>query len=395
MASTFRHKGGRKNSSKGPSILRGTKPWTGGIQLTSTGLRELDKLLGGGQPLGSCILVEEDRWTRSLTDSFVRYWLAEGAAHGHRFLVPLAVAASTRDVGIARRDVQRLFSSLPRNLTLRREKVGEQTDERETRLDILEERDEDQDAQAENLEIAWQYKSDVQRERLGHSGINMGERSSHFGDFCYSYDLNGIDEFDTDTLNIMDCCAKSVLVQSVINQITGLLEKGHGVIRILLRHSDADTLCFAVPQLLAYFRERKLPVVVLISVKPWEQVARAQLECLKRSCDVVLSTEGFASRRSFPQPPEFRHLHGLLHVQRVSTVTAAMVNGGGHFADLTTGKRVDPMCMYGLKRDRRKLNIVMLHIPPEDQAISGGHGSGGVRSGSGRPPKKDHSSLEF
>ena len=57
--------------------LRGTKPWTGGITLTSSGLRDLDNILGGGQPLGTCILIEEDRWTESLSSSLVRYWCAE------------------------------------------------------------------------------------------------------------------------------------------------------------------------------------------------------------------------------------------------------------------------------------------------------------------------------
>jgi PAXNEB protein. len=55
----------------------GTKPWIGGLTLTSTGLRELDAIVGGGQPLGTAILVEEDRWTQDLALCLVRYWSAE------------------------------------------------------------------------------------------------------------------------------------------------------------------------------------------------------------------------------------------------------------------------------------------------------------------------------
>ena len=55
---------------------RGTKPWTGGSSLTSCGLRELDGILGGGQPLGTCILLEEDRYT-DLCLVLSRYWAAE------------------------------------------------------------------------------------------------------------------------------------------------------------------------------------------------------------------------------------------------------------------------------------------------------------------------------
>ena len=94
MASTFRKKkkaqevtaptsagsSSSSSSSSSPTVLlglKGTKPWTGGITLTSTGLREFDNLLVcGGQPLGTCMLIEEDRWT-SLSSSLVKYWCSE------------------------------------------------------------------------------------------------------------------------------------------------------------------------------------------------------------------------------------------------------------------------------------------------------------------------------
>lgn len=55
----------------------GTKPWIGGLSLTSSGLRDLDVILGGGQPMGTAILIEEDRWTQDLASASVRYWSAE------------------------------------------------------------------------------------------------------------------------------------------------------------------------------------------------------------------------------------------------------------------------------------------------------------------------------
>jgi hypothetical protein len=57
--------------------LRGVRPWPGGLYLTSVGLSDLDTILGGGQPLGTAILLEEDRWTRDLAISLVKYWCAE------------------------------------------------------------------------------------------------------------------------------------------------------------------------------------------------------------------------------------------------------------------------------------------------------------------------------
>jgi len=56
---------------------KGTRPWVGGLTLTSSGLREVDVILGGGQPLGTVVLVEEDRWTQDLALALTRCWCAE------------------------------------------------------------------------------------------------------------------------------------------------------------------------------------------------------------------------------------------------------------------------------------------------------------------------------
>ena len=96
------------------------------------------------------------------------------------------------------------------------------------------------------------------------------------------------------------------------------------------------------------------------------------------------------ARRQHPPPAEFRHLHGLLQVRKAATCTLS--TSVGHFADLTVTKR-PAATMYGLKRDRRKLNVTLLHIPPEDFATDGGSvGSGAVRSGAGRPNAAANSS---
>lgn len=85
MPSAFRRAGAKNASAKGGSVgskpsligLPGIRPWTGGIHRTSMGLNDLDTILGGGQPLGTCILLQEDRWARDLAHSLVKYWLAE------------------------------------------------------------------------------------------------------------------------------------------------------------------------------------------------------------------------------------------------------------------------------------------------------------------------------
>jgi hypothetical protein len=163
-------------------------------------------------------------------------------------------------------------------------------------------------------------------------------------------------------------------------------------VRLLLYHPRLAVMSVALPLLLTHIRTHQLPVVILVTVQPWtSRDSPATIRLLQRACDVVLETESFASRREFPPPAEFRSLHGLLKIRKMSTVTAATAHGGGHFADMTVTKR-PAANLYGLKRDRRKLHIQLLHIPPEDYAEGGSSVGGGVRSAAGRPPPKKEAS---
>lgn len=53
----------------------------------STGLADLDRLLGGGLPLGSLTLILEDEWSQHHA-TLLKYFLAEGAACGHVRTIP-------------------------------------------------------------------------------------------------------------------------------------------------------------------------------------------------------------------------------------------------------------------------------------------------------------------
>lgn len=60
----------------------GTRPGLHGQTIISTGLADLDQLLGGGLPLGTLTLILEDGWTQHHA-TILKYFLAEGAACGH------------------------------------------------------------------------------------------------------------------------------------------------------------------------------------------------------------------------------------------------------------------------------------------------------------------------
>lgn len=263
----------------------------------------------------------------------------------------------------------------------------------------------------DGLTIAWQYRESVQAERQGKSGTtskSSSGASKSSSIFCHSFDLSGrlneqgwdracfcpfsVDiKVDGSTTTASTSAHRTsngmeLYLQVVRKLQTILADKQDRVIRLMLHHVDPSIVSVALTLILTYIRFHELPVVTMVTVKPWTVDRNtAALTSLRRTCDVVLQTEGFASRIQYPPPAEFRHLHGLLLIPKVSTVTAATANGGGHFANLTASKR-PPAHVYGLKRDRRKLHVPLLHIPPEDYAGGGGSvGSGAVRSGAGRP----------
>lgn len=268
------------------------------------------------------------------------------------------------------------------------------------------------------LVVAWQYRKDIQDERLGfaQTGINDSgkKRDQHqYGTtssvYCHSYNLQGRlkDQINVDShvtivpINAMNkSCSNNSRIgngvevyQQLISIITTATNDAassrNTVVRILLYHPNMSVTSFALPLLLHHIRTYKLPVIILIIPHSSSSVSetsstKSDLYHIQRCSDVVISTESFNLRDSnnHPPPSEFRSLHGLLHISRLSTMTQMCTVG--HFAERTI-QRSPTSTRYGLYRDRRKLHISLLHIPPEDYNTDGGSvTNGAVRSGAGR-----------
>lgn len=235
------------------SNLPGTKPWTNGLTLTSFGLREIDSFFfssggeGGGIPLMSMILLEEDRLTDDLARSLCRYWCAEGVAQRQMVLLASMLPSIDDDASLQNLDeqdnidttnsrnyegstpqeLQHFIHSLPRNLHLdkfrakeaKRKKQSSTTttdttstidenqmmssNNREAISAIIEEEDDEEEEENSNTEEsskdeglvnAWQYRKSVQDKRSGMSGTsnNSSGTSNSVGDgvYCHSYNLS-------------------------------------------------------------------------------------------------------------------------------------------------------------------------------------------------------------
>lgn len=142
--SSFVRKGGV------PATEAGTRPGLAGQTLVSTGQADMDRLLGGGLPLGSLTLILEDGWSQHHV-ALLRYFLGEGAACNQRTLL---VASTEPDGGIS--------SFLPKLL----DPVAAEK-EREAKK---KEKEED----AVQLKIAWQYGRYLKPDSTFSSGSTGG-----------------------------------------------------------------------------------------------------------------------------------------------------------------------------------------------------------------------------
>jgi len=255
------------------------------------------------------------------------------------------------------------------------------------------------------LTNAWQYKLSVQRERMGQTNLNsQKKRLEREGNvFCHSYDLSGRmqDQYtqqfsNNDLIQIADCSPRSScrdsrtaaisLYQRCLTHIEGQLRnRPDQVIRILIPNAPVQTLALALPLLLSIIRSRSLPIVLLLTIRTWTLPPKHQpsLTSLRRASDAIFLCEGFAATTARP-PPEFSDLAGILSIKKLAMHSI----GVGHFSDSTTKTR-PPSNRYGMKRDRRKLHVLMLHLPPEDFSKGGSRvGGGGASSGVGRKDGK-------
>lgn len=73
----------KKNAAQQPKLPSGSRLSAyNGQLLISTGVPSLDDILGGGLPVGTVLLVKEDRAT-TYAQLLLKYFLAQGIASGH------------------------------------------------------------------------------------------------------------------------------------------------------------------------------------------------------------------------------------------------------------------------------------------------------------------------
>ncbi|KAJ0394975.1 hypothetical protein P43SY_010131 [Pythium insidiosum] len=363
-----------------PRRGRGTKPFLNGQTLVSSGLAQLDSILGGGLLVGTLALLDvprEDAGEASslLVDDLHRYFVAEGVVAGHR-----AVVVSDDAEGFVRHQ-------LPMELSLAQRQVKEQLAAVQ-----LQPKARESDNSSE-LTIAWQYQK-----YLAPGNDSAAAAAQRF---CHSFDLSRamhpellaanapqcIDVSAISLENAVVSAAYERLLQEIERHVSSTDAATAPVVRVcvrdlgspLLGDADADhmqALWTFVRRLRALVAAS--PVVCTLSGHFSAFPSDFGSSC-RHLCDYVFDVKSFVGESDL-LPAELAEFQGLLEIRRLARVHALACHS------LEAAK-------FGIKRERRKLKIDKFHLPPEGSRSSGAdsrasskkHDGSGPTASSSRP----------
>lgn len=345
IMSSFR----RSASAKKPSALAGAKPFLNGQTLVSTGLSQLDALLGGGLLLGTLMLLDVPRndapaaaASQALVDDLHRYFLGEALVSGQCALLVAEDAAEF------------VRYQLPLELSLAQKQVKQQQ--------------QSQGDDAAQLTIAWQYGKYLAADSASASASSR---------FCHSFDLSKpmhqamLEANPPMTLDLLHYLRGQEGVQ-VYTRLLADIEAEVArrkalpqVMRISIRSLGSPLIASAMDlnhmrALISFLRRlaalaASQPVVCMLSGPLFCLPAELVTE-LRHICDYVVETKSFMGEKAL-LPPELSEFDGMLELCKLARVHSLAC----HSVDAVK---------YGLKRERRKLKIEKFHLPPEGSRAS-------------------------
>ncbi|RIA93730.1 Elongator complex protein 4 [Glomus cerebriforme] len=359
-------------------LPQGTRlsPYNGQL-LISTGLPSLDDILGGGIPIGSVLLIKEDRHTE-YARLLLKYFLAQGIASGHHVLL------STLE-----EDSKNFMMGLPWLVN-----EIEEDDDNEESITQSEEK----------MIIAWRYKGlkkfessvknkpNIQNKFLNDSGIKS--QQSIEKPFRSTFDLTKLIPqniiMDNTLVTMINLNKKSDEIignynpyNALLDKIRKIIEENHfnsllnppsNVERNALRigihsisspswqsNSSHDLFVF-LHALRGLLRFSFGAAVITIPAHLYTSSSSETSSFIRRiehMCDAVVEVESFAGSPATTNAIYSATYHGLFHVHKLPTLNSlvppstklSVLSGGGN--------------NLGFKLRRKKFTIETFHLPPE------------------------------
>ena len=355
--------------------------------MVSSGHRELDVVLGGGVALGGVLGLEDDSMS-NIVDSLLLYSTAEGVSHKQHCLL---LSCKSTD------DVQQFIQRLPMNLNVddydntndvvANDNNNDNNDDKKVKGEELDDDDtndtnEDDRYTKDDLKIAWQYKKYIDQNSKTSTTTSKVK-------YCCSYDLSKklqrciyddrpVDtssslSSDVDTLPSLESILDDWMtrVKTFVDKIRASNSVGrifmHSIFDLLWKHQcdqgQAGTIVVFLLKVKQLIRDMKV-ILVISWCLPTVSKAHSQLISI---LDTFLKVESFAGHKK-TIPVEFKDYCGFLIIKKSQQI-------GLSVPCRPQGSR------YGFKRNRRKLQIEPLNLPPETSRAFGSCGAD--------PPKKD------
>uniref|UniRef100_A0A336KXH4 Elongator complex protein 4 n=1 Tax=Culicoides sonorensis TaxID=179676 RepID=A0A336KXH4_CULSO len=329
----------------GQLAIPGTKPsMHNGQLLSSTGNPSMDFILGGGQQLGTILLIEEDKY-RCYAPTLLKYYLAEGVMQNHALFN-----------GGLDENPEEIISKLPAPVTDQSSASREPTNP---------------DPESDDMRIAWRYNSLPKVDSVEESKGTF----DHFFDLSKTLDKSIIEKIEItnwDGINSESCSNNTNLVKNrYMNDCLKTLyktaqqyksDKSAKLLRIVINSFGSpywysDTFNTDLIKFLYTLKSivRCTTSICMISI-PTHLLKYVDPDLVTRirSCvDYAVELESFAGSDKETNPI-FKDYHGLLYVRRIRAVNSPAAYQP-KIKDLA------------FKLRRKKFVIEKLHLPPELQ----------------------------
>ncbi|KAK5582909.1 hypothetical protein RB653_004498 [Dictyostelium firmibasis] len=322
--------------------------------LTSTGLSDLDDIIGGGIPIGSILMIEEDI-NSSYYMFLLKYFLAEGVLQQQGLFFSSLI-------GI---DPFEILNKLPARITKEEEIEADKND------NISNNNNSNNKQPTDELKIAWRYQQYVSNEL---SKQQQQSTTSMNQTFCHSYDFTrkmNVQSMNPELIHTLSHDAQSQAegtspYRNLFLEIQNLVYKYNKeaaanpdqtrVLRLCIQSfssplwsNDEEGVIEFLHALKGLLRSSVCTCVISV---PTYIYSSAFVKKIAHLCDTVVSINSFSGLGG-ETPEQFAEYLGLFNIRKIARLNTLSLS---FHPDMLT---------YVFKMKRRKMCIETIHLPPE------------------------------